>query len=552
MYIIAFSFIAIAKDLKFYVLNISIQNAQGQTLIPPNSFNFIFEKILQTILNVNSYAFVNYSMVIGILLCIIISIKLLKNYKLEENSLLGSIKLSEYLKFIKFQYITLIFISLFFAIIIVNLFMEWFALAVDSVILVLGLFYYLFKYIHDHQYNQTSLYLQKISNSGNNFFQSLITTFSNKKTFFIGISFLLTLHLLVDAGVYLIPYTIGTENTLYFQDLNSESREHKPLLNFIEPQNSQMKIDSNNLKGLDSISSSILILFGIILLYFTNLFLIFALLTLPFYIYYMNIQNKEIKFEKNLTSILLASIILYLCIFIGSNYLTNIGNLENPINIDNSLDNSVLGIDIYTKPVTLKLVENKKITQTSIEIILSIILFIILLFFLRKEFEKHKIIFKKITYLIVLIFFLGYISSFYINSTKLQIESIKENLNLKETNSIKEKKNTIISIKENSYEKINEIYLNENNFKDPREYKINNIIENLSITIKAFSNTSSENILLNENHEDYIKINFNFTSTSHKLTFEIENSPYEIFYDDKLNYYNFTDKNINKKVIGNN
>ncbi|MCA9495940.1 MAG: hypothetical protein KC589_03280 [Nanoarchaeota archaeon] len=541
MYIIGFSFIAIAKDLKFYVQNL----ANGTNNIPADSFNFIFEKILQIILNIDAHIFVNYSMIFGIFICSIISIKLLKNYNIEENSLLGSIKLNDYLRFMKFQYIILIIISLFFAIIIVNLFMEWFALAVDSVILVLGLFYYLFKYIHDHQYNQTSLYLQKITNSGNNFFQSLITTFSNKKTFFIGISFLLTLHLLVDAGVYLIPYTIGTENALYFENLNSESREHKPLLNFINFENSQINVDSENLKNLDSITSSIIMLIGVILLYFTNLFLIFALLTLPFYIYYMNIQNKEIQFTKNLTAILLSSIILYLTIFIGNNFSQNYGNLENPINIDNSQDKLVLGIDIYTKPVTLKLIENKNIIQTSIEIILSIFIFIISLYFFRKEFEKHKTIFKKIIYIIVLIFFLGYISSYYISSTKIQIENFKTNLN------INYEKPSKIENQNETYNKINKIYLDKNNFKDSREYTINNLLENLTISIEPFSNISKENILSNQNHEDYIKMNFHFKSNTEKLVFEMQNnSDSIIFNENELNNYNFNYKLINKTISG--
>ena len=58
-------------------------------------------------------------------------------------------------------------------------------------------------------------FLQDIINTGNDFFKQLILFLQNKKTFFITIALLITIHLLVDLGVYLIPFATGIDNGLY-------------------------------------------------------------------------------------------------------------------------------------------------------------------------------------------------------------------------------------------------------------------------------------------------------------------------------------------------
>lgn len=216
-YIFAFCLMIIPRTLTYYI-----------ELIGKNFESFhVFGTFLEIIngLQGSNYLFQNIPLVIGFLLIIFISIRLISKYKYEEESFLGSFNFSDYFKFIKLDIFLLIIISLFFGIFIFNMFMEWFALAVDAIILVLGLFYYLFKYLHNHTNNKFTEYLQITSNTGNEFYSNLILAFSNKKTFLIGISFLLTLHLMVDTGVYLVPYTLGTENGLYFGQLGDN---HNP------------------------------------------------------------------------------------------------------------------------------------------------------------------------------------------------------------------------------------------------------------------------------------------------------------------------------------
>ena len=284
LFILGFSLMSIVKSLALYT---------SQGIYKPEQY-YIFNYILTPISNLNPVNLINNSFILGLILIIFLSIFLIKNNKVNKNSFLGSFYFNDYL--------ILILFAIFFGLIIFNIFMEWFALAVDSVILVLGLIFYLFKYFHDHSKNKYSNYLRVISNTGNNFYNKLILTFSNRKTIFIGISFLLTIHLLVDVGVYMIPYSIGTQNTLYFDSLNVEGVvEHTPLFNFFNFENSQI------FKDLNSTDNSIL-LFIVILIYLISSFLIISIMILPFYVLYKNIQKEKIKFNNFFAILFLISV----------------------------------------------------------------------------------------------------------------------------------------------------------------------------------------------------------------------------------------------------
>lgn len=251
-YIFAFSLIGVVKSIVYYT----------EDLFYNSNNYFIFKLFLDYIHSLNENIVTLYSFFIGLILIIIISIVLLRKHEIEEDSLLGSIKFNEYAKFLKLDYIVLILISIFFAMILFNYFMEWFALAIDDQIPIIGLFYYLFKYIHDHTNNVFSKFLQTVNSSGEDFFQNLLKSFSNKKTIFIGISFILTLHLLVDCGVYIVSYTTGVQNSLYFSSLDTQTRQHIPLFNFFNIEESRIYYD---------LTQNFLVNFGIMIIYIITL-----------------------------------------------------------------------------------------------------------------------------------------------------------------------------------------------------------------------------------------------------------------------------------------
>lgn len=503
-YIFAFCLISITKSLIYYSQTIDIDKY------------FIFKIFLSLIKSLNPSNTITYFSFLGILIIIIISIRLLLKNKIEDKSLIGSINFNEFAKFIKLQYLTLITTAIFFGIIVFNFFMEWFALAIDDFMPVIGLFYYLFKYIRHHTNTQASNYLNDVNNSGQNFFESVIEFFSNKKTFLIGISFLLTLHLLVDSAVYIFPYVTGINNGYYFDSLNTGGREHTTLFNFINDEPSRI--------GQDFTSDNLLN-FSIITIYLMMIITFFSLLFMPFYIYYKNIQKDKININK-----LFATIFLTGLIFIPIIYY--IPNVNTPLNIGLSQNQEVFGVDIYTKQIT----NTENITSTtSTELLTTIILFLITIMFLIFRYEKYQIFFNKIIYICVILFFLLYISLFYISIVNHELNTLKTD---------------IISINlQNTPMEYNQFY---SYYSDKKNFKNNEMIlqsnEETIVKIIPFSNVNiySSKFNTNSSHQDFLLItietkNFN----TNFITFDNLNN---IYFSDNNNYNPNNNKISQNKV----
>ena len=242
MFILGFSLMGIVKSI-FHYLKISDIN--------DFSVFYFFLRLFPE----NSEPFLTNAFVAGVFVVLISSYFLIKKYKPSYDSLVGSFKLKGYFKFVGGNYFILFFTSLFFGLVVFNFIMEWFALAVDSIILILGLIYYIFMYVHKHTLIKTDNLLSIISNTGSSFYQSMISTFSNKNTFLIGVSFILTLHLLVDIGVYLIPFTTGLHNSLYGSLVGSSMS----IFNFLDLGSSQFVADLGFVKNEKIVSLVVLI-----------------------------------------------------------------------------------------------------------------------------------------------------------------------------------------------------------------------------------------------------------------------------------------------------
>ena len=80
--------------------------------------------------------------------------------------------------------------------------MEWFALAIDSLILILGFIYFVLKFIFNHTKKNAPRVLLSIANFGNDIYKTIILCFSDRRKILFGFSILLTLHMIVDVGVF--------------------------------------------------------------------------------------------------------------------------------------------------------------------------------------------------------------------------------------------------------------------------------------------------------------------------------------------------------------
>jgi hypothetical protein len=389
LFMTGFIFIGVMKSVYHYV---SISNLD----------DFFVFKFFLSLIPKESEVFLTYSSLLGIFIVILTSIYLLKKYKPTKNSLIGSFELSEYMKFIGTEYFILSGAALFFGLVVFNYIMEWFALAVDSIILVIGLIFYLFMFLHRHTKVKTDKILSLISNTGSNFYQNMINQFSNRKTFMIGVSFILLLHLLVDIGVYLIPFLTGLQNTLY----GSIVDDSIPIFNLIDFKNSQFFID---LLFVNFEPVSIVSLF---LIHLSSIVLFGLLMFLPFYYFYKNISFKNIKLSSFVEVLFLVCLSVQLLVLV-------IPNLNNPITMDWSLDSQVIGVDLNTSSV-LGLGGD-----FSIELIIILILSLVLIVeskYLIKS-SINDFISKKIISGVVLLFFFVYILIFGITTVSHEFES---------------------------------------------------------------------------------------------------------------------------------
>lgn len=342
---------------------------------------------------------------LSLVLIIIISTTLYFKKPIYKKSFIGNINFKNYLIKTLFSLGLLYFISLFFGITIFNFFMEWFALAIDSVILVIGMLFYIFQFIKHHTNTASSEVLWNISNTGNDFYKELVELFSQRKTFFVGVSFLLVVHLLVDIGVYMIPYGVGTENSLYFDSLSINEREHIPLFNIFDSSDSQFGKDIMMLDSGMSFDSTAFMIFSLLVIYLFYFVAYFFLLLFPFLIFYYNVKKKKLEIPPFLLQIFLLSIL-----FVGIFFIFYSDGFNSPLNIGISYNEQIEGIDIYTSQII-----RDNYDTIAIELVSALLVVIALYGFLNYGCYRHYHYFKKSAYLFSLIFFLIYIGLYFVS-----------------------------------------------------------------------------------------------------------------------------------------
>jgi hypothetical protein len=416
---------------------------------------------------------------------ILVGIVLLRTYTPTEKSLIGSFNIKGYLKFIGGEYILLIFTLIFFSTIIFNFVMEWFALAVDSIILILGLIYYLIVYLHKHTEVETNKYLNQVSNTGNQFYLNLIQNFSDKKTFLIGVSIILTLHLIVDIGVYLIPYLFGSSNSLYASSLST------PIFNLINPSNSQIAIDFLN---YDNILLDLILLIGHL---FTLIFYVLVMIG-PFYYFYKFVIKNKSHTTIMIKHIFLVSTITYLSLFL-------IPELNPPITMNMpELESGIVGVQFETSTII-----NEKTKTLYLNLIILFTIFILANIEVNHILKKSENYFLKykLMPIIALLFFIVYMSIFFYSTIDFQSQNIQKsylNSNAKESS---ERYNEIIlkindkmiskyatiplEYKQYNYSLNIELYKEDINSTTYNSYgllTINNNIQNNQFTIEKLDN----------------------------------------------------------------
>jgi hypothetical protein len=106
-----------------------------------------------------------------------------------------------------------------FFLVVFNLLTEWLALAVDAPIITAAIFFYFFVLIkHKTRLRPVEL-VYKIGNVGEKFYERFIDLFHYKKTLLLGLAGMKIMHQLTDIGNFLVPYTVGLKDPIYFSSL---------------------------------------------------------------------------------------------------------------------------------------------------------------------------------------------------------------------------------------------------------------------------------------------------------------------------------------------
>jgi len=196
-------------------------------------------------------------------------------------------------------------------------------------------------------------------------------------------------------------------------------------------------------------------------------------------------------------------------------------NISNPISISQPKSLDVKGVDIHTTQITNNL-DQKSLNFASNELLVSIILFLTITIFLLFRYEKYKFFFNRLIFIFVLLFFVFYISLFFLSTIE------------KESNDLFPKLNQ-------GFDEKYSIYSNPDLYKENKEIIIN--YQNSVFKLYPFSDLNLKNVSSNSIHNDYIYVQI-LNQGDFNIKFK-KNSNF--FLDKKVSFSNnrFKNKEVN-------
>lgn len=212
------------------------------------------------------------------------------------------------------RFLTIFIVLVAFFVMVVNLMIEWLAVAVDAPIAVAIIFFFIF---HTRKF-KADTFIYKVGNASEEFYQKFVTMFKFKHTLMLGIAGMLILHLLTDIGNFILPYTLALEPPMYFSQIDGG---HIPL----------MKLFAQGIT--QNIASNV----GLGLIYLLNVIGALLLLALPAYFWYDTYIGKKIGLPKALLGVFASSITVLL--------------LKPAFKLEEISSSSMAGVNILTQAV---------------------------------------------------------------------------------------------------------------------------------------------------------------------------------------------------------
>jgi hypothetical protein len=380
-------FLLILKNLVGFADAAFLENLNTNGMV-----NDVYAYIIQ-----NNQLFEVYFFLAGIILLSAISLWLALNEEVKAPSFLNILhfhpdKSNNITKILTRFLITKITLLAFF-IVLFNLMMEWLAIAVDALILVITLgFIILLLFKHREKFTAPKL-LYEIEESSEKFYEKFIKLFQYKRYIMLGVSGLLILHILTELGNFLIPYVTGIHDAIYFGNFYEG---HLPLFSF-----TTKGLFALQTAGL-SLGMKTLVLVG----YALNIIAAFYLILMPAYVWYHMFKNRNLaltsipKIKFNEFNIFMSITSISFLIF-------------NPVFIIKSIKKiGLIGVDVQTKMLELSNLNNHILLALAIGIIALFISF------------KYTSLIKRIVLSLSIVFFLHYISLFFANTVMYYINSV--------------------------------------------------------------------------------------------------------------------------------
>jgi len=272
-------FIDISLLLIFF--SMTFKNIIGYAKVASDEVDFVLH--LYAYLVNNNVIFERYVFIAAIFALLLLSLYIALRIPIKEPSLMSTLhvkgKLPEGpIKIIK-RFLAVHGALLLFFVVIFNLMMEWLAIAVDALIIVLTLIIMLFLIIKHHKKLTPAKFMEQTSSMSEKFYGKFIELFHYKKTIYLGVSGMLILHALTEVGNFIIPYFIGVHDAIYFGNFNIG---HMPLFSWMQ----------ESLFALQTAGFGIGLKFSVGYAYVMNIIALVLLFLLPAFVWFNYFKHR--------------------------------------------------------------------------------------------------------------------------------------------------------------------------------------------------------------------------------------------------------------------
>jgi hypothetical protein len=260
----------------------------------------------------------------AVMLILIAALNLFLNFEVKKPSIMAMMheegKPADFKDRLK-RTVTSFMIFVFFFIFVFNLIMEWIAWAIDSSILIIAIFVYLFIFVKVYKKFNATNFIYKLGDGTSDFYTNFIKLFHEKSTIMIGVTGILVLHLITDGGIFIMPYILGKE-IQYFASLGAG---HETIISLARA----------SLGAVSGTLMKALVVIG----YAFNSIAAVLLFVGPAFIWYELYDKKKVHIPK----------IVYFLFFSSVSYLL----LNAVLGIKRLGLSDIAGVDIFTKSLSL-------------------------------------------------------------------------------------------------------------------------------------------------------------------------------------------------------